>query len=128
MDDPLILALTVLLTAEAALAIWSALRMRRRYGRRLVESVMWDRLIASQFRAVVAGLLMLVVTLYGLVGFALGWAPLPRPWSALLVSGALALLLWGPISDWWMLKRIDRGGWSVEEDEASASVHERRAS
>lgn len=108
-DDPVVFAIVLLLTGEAIVSIGAAVAMRMRYGRRLIDSIIWDRLVASELRTVVASLLILALTLYGLLRIPFMWPPVPQPWGVLALGVALALLMWGPISDWWMLREIERG-------------------
>jgi hypothetical protein len=107
--DPIILLLVVLLVVEIAVAMGCAFWMRRRYGRRLVESYLWDRLVHAQIRIIVAGILIGVVAVYGLTRVPFDWPPIPPPWGAIAVAVGLYLLLWQPIEDWWTLRKIING-------------------
>lgn len=106
----LVVLLVVLVLLEIAISIGCALYVRHRYGKHLVRSVLWDRLLASQFRTVVAGML-----LYGLafnsvaVTFLHLWSPLPRGWSTIILLVGLALLFWGPPADLRMLRSLGNG-------------------
>jgi Na+/H+ antiporter NhaD/arsenite permease-like protein len=105
-DDPLILLVTIVVVVVTVYALYCAWDMRRLYGHLRPESLLWDRLVRAETRAVIAGVIMLALVLYGLVGFVLEWAPIPRPWSSLALAAAYLLLIWGPIEDRRTMKRI----------------------
>ena len=96
------------LLAEAAYAVWCVQATRREYDRRLVSSVVFDRLIYGDTRVGIGAAILVVLFGYGLIGYVLDWPPL-RPWGSLIGCFALGLLFWGPISTRRMLKRIERG-------------------
>lgn len=109
MDDILVVVIVLALLAEIAYSVWCAWRMRQRYSRRLIESYLWDRLIDAQIRTVVAGLIVAIIAIWTLGAVALGWPAIPRPWGAIALVAALALLFWGPISDWRVVRAIEDG-------------------
>jgi hypothetical protein len=112
MGDPfdiiIIAGAFVLLVIEAAYAVWCVQATRREYDRRLVSSVVFDRLIYGDTRVGIGAAILVVLFGYGLLGYVFGW-PSIRPWGSLIGCFALGLLLWGPIATRRMLKRIERG-------------------
>lgn len=109
MDDPVVLLAILALLVEIVYALWCAWDMRRQYGRRLIESLLWDRLIAAELRTVIGGLLIGSILVYTLGRRYLDLPPIPSPWGALGFLAGLMLLFYGPIADRWMLKRIGQG-------------------
>jgi hypothetical protein len=108
MTDPLVLLVVVGIIAETVVAIWCAWQNRQRYLHRPGESRVWDTLVVADLRTVIAGALVLLVTIYGLLRAVFEWPPLPPPWPALVLAAAIGLLMYGPIAHWWMFQRIER--------------------
>jgi hypothetical protein len=112
MDELLVFGLVVALVAEMLYALWCANWMRKRYGRRLMRSAVWDRLVEGEVRTVIASVILMFVVIYGfwLYAFDITEPPIPRPLNSILLSIALFLLLYGPIADKRMVQRLEREG------------------
>jgi len=108
MDALLVIVIAGLLV-EINYAIVCAWRMRQRYGRRMLESLLWDRLVQAEFRTVIAGIAIAVVAIWTLAALVGLLGPIPRPWGTLGLAAGLALLFWGPIADWYTLRGLERG-------------------
>ena len=108
MDDPLVLLVALILVVESAYSLFCVWDIRRRYPRARIDNIVWDRLAFGDTRALVAGVVMIFLILYGLLGYVFDWPPL-RPWGSLLLGFAWFLLSWGPIATRRMIGRIERG-------------------
>jgi hypothetical protein len=105
----LLVVVMIGLTIEVVVSLWCAWWMRQRYGASSVQSILWKRLIELHIRTVVAGFLVLIIVLWTISAYVFEHAFLPRPWGALGLAAALALLFWGPIADWRTLRRLEKG-------------------
>lgn len=108
MDDPFTALLAVVCIVVTIFAFWCARDIRSRY-REIGEGRIWGMVFDADTRAVAAGIIMLSIICYGLVGWSLGWPPIPRPWGAVGLGIGYLLHQWGPISRWLTLRRIERG-------------------
>lgn len=102
----------VVLVGELLYAFRCALWMRQRYGRRLMRSAVWDRLMEGQARTIIAGCILLFLIVVGAIGYVTdSQGPvLPRPVGTILLTIAFVLLLYGPIADKRMIQRLEREG------------------
>ncbi len=117
MSDPLLLIITLAIIVEAVIAALCAAANRRAYfARGEFESIVWERLVAADFRAVIAGGLVLIITVYALIRIVWEWPPLPPPWAGLALAAALALLLYGPIANYWLRRRIEKSAHESGDD------------
>jgi hypothetical protein len=107
-SDPLVIGVTLAIIVETAIAVWCAWQNRQRYLHRPGESRVWDTLVVADLRVAIAGVIILLITIYGLLRSVFEWPPLPPPWPLLGLAAALALLMYGPIAHWWMFQRIER--------------------
>lgn len=108
-DELIVTVLGVALLVELGASLICAWWMRRVYGRRAIESALWDRLVRSQFRVVVANVIlggMVLWTLMARVNPDDSWPEIPRPWGVVSLVISVALLAWGPIEDWWTVRSI----------------------
>ena len=110
-DDTVILIAAILLVLEAIACVLAALGVSRFYHERLVDSLMFRKLRDRDLRIAVASAVIAVIVVYSLVREPFGWPLIPRPWGSLVIVGAIAVLMWGPIADWWTIRRLrrDRG-------------------
>lgn len=117
MDDPIVLIVVIALSFEMLYALWCANWMRRRYGRRLMHSAVWDRLVEGEMRVVVSCIIILGLVIQGYVVYLLELDQpiLPRPIGTVLLSVALGLLLYGPIADKRLMKRLEEVGTDTGE-------------
>jgi hypothetical protein len=108
MDDPLVLLLAGLLVVMTIVAFWCARDIRSHY-REFARGPIWSMYLDADLRAVVAGLIIVSIIVASLLGYALRWDPIPRPWGAVGLAIGYLLHLWGPISRWLTLRRIGKG-------------------
>lgn len=109
MDDAFVFLLVVGLLVLIAAAILCSWDMRRMYGRSLMKSLLWDRLMDSQRRTAIAGAILGPIGVYSLLRPWFGLAPIQQPWGAVALVLSLYLLFWGSIADWLTLRAIRRG-------------------
>jgi hypothetical protein len=88
MEDPVVLIVVVFLVVEMLYSLWCANWMRRRYGRRLMRSAVWDGLIEGQVRTVVAGVIMLGLVIHGTIVYLFDTRFIQMPWGTILLGVA----------------------------------------
>lgn len=93
-----VLALVVgVVCVAAGFYIWNVYRQRYEDGRLL------RRIIVRDIRVSIAAASIAALVAYSYLG-----TPLPRPWGALILGGALIAMMIGPISDAWLIFRERR--------------------
>lgn len=89
--------LIALICVGSGIYIWNIYRQRYEDGRLL------RRIIVRDIRVSIAA---------GAIAFLIAYAylaqPLPRPWGALIIVGAVITMMLGPISDAWLIFRERR--------------------
>jgi hypothetical protein len=108
MDDPFTFLLALACVVVTVVALFCAADTRRRFQNYATGPV-WAMFISADFRAAVAGAIMLGIIVYSLVAYSMGWGPIPRPWGAVGLALGYLLHQWGPISRWIALRRIADG-------------------
>lgn len=97
------LIVTVVFGVVALAAVVSASYIAYVYSQRNEEALFLTRLVHRDIRVSAASAVMLIYIILSLAGFSLG-----RPGGAVVIGGAIVLLMIGPISDaylWWKERR-----------------------
>jgi hypothetical protein len=92
----------ILALAIAIVCVMSGAYVYRVYRLRHEEALFLTRLVHRDIRVSIAS-----AVIAGLIAYAYLFEPLPRPWSGVLIGGALIVMMYGPISDA-MLWRSER--------------------
>lgn len=112
-DDLITAAIIILLVGEMLWSLRCAWWMRHRYGRRLMRSAIWDRLVEGEIRTVAASVIMLLLVIHGAWFYLTETRFIQQPYGTVLLGAALALLLYGPIADKRLMERIEREGGDI---------------